>query len=95
MAQLRVDCINKTDRRSAHERIHALGGPHPNGGRWKESQAGVIRAIENGTDSFYVERPPSHRVMLVVAISQWGNNYVKTETDGEQPDNLLSLPECS
>ncbi|MBK6435918.1 MAG: DUF3892 domain-containing protein [Rhodanobacteraceae bacterium] len=22
------------------------------------------------------------------------NNYIKTQNDGEQPDNLLTLPEC-
>lgn len=54
----------------------------------------MIRAIESGADSFYVDRPPGHRVMLIVAISPRGNKYVKTVTDGEQPDNLLSLREC-
>lgn len=92
---LRVDCINKTDRQSAYERIEALGGPHPNGGRWKGTQQEVIRSIEMGADSFYVERPLGHRVRLIVAVSAYGHQYVKTEADGEQPDNLLALPECS
>jgi hypothetical protein len=35
-----------------------------------------------------------HRTKLIVATSHFGNKYVKTERDGEQPDNLLSLPEC-
>ncbi len=29
-----------------------------------------------------------------VETSRYGNKYLKTEADGEQPDNLLSLPEC-
>ena len=29
-----------------------------------------------------------------VAVSHYGNKYLKTENDGEQPDNLLALPEC-
>jgi hypothetical protein len=31
---------------------------------------------------------------VVVAVSRYGNKYIKTTADGEQPDNLLSLPEC-
>lgn len=96
MAIVRVDCINKTNRSSAHERIHSLGGPQPHGsGRWKMSQQDVIKAIESRLHSFYVERPPGHRVSLSVAVSAQGNKYVKTTADGEQPDNLLSLPECA
>ena len=30
----------------------------------------------------------------VVAVSRFGNKYIKTEADGDQPNNLLSLPEC-
>jgi hypothetical protein len=28
------------------------------------------------------------------AFSRFGNKYLKTEADGEQENNLLSLPEC-
>ncbi|ALA60180.1 hypothetical protein NITMOv2_3790 [Nitrospira moscoviensis] len=34
-------------------------------------------------------------VWVIVATSQYGNMYLKTESGGEQPNNLLSLPECS
>ncbi|MDD3927909.1 MAG: DUF3892 domain-containing protein, partial [bacterium] len=27
-------------------------------------------------------------------VSASGNKYLKTQNDGEQPNNLLSLPEC-
>ena len=33
-------------------------------------------------------------VWVIVAISQHGNKYIKTKPDGDQPNNLLSLPEC-
>jgi hypothetical protein len=33
-------------------------------------------------------------VWVIVAVSRLGHKYLKTEADGEQPDNLLSLPEC-
>ena len=96
MADVRVDCINKTNRTSAHERIHSLGGPQPSGGgRWKMSQQDVIRAIDAREHTFYVERPAGHRVDLIVAVSPLGNRYVKTIADGEQPDNLLALRECA
>lgn len=90
---IRVQCINKTDRPNPHERIRALGGVNPDGGRWKLSQPEVIQWIESGRGSFYVERPPGYRVDVIVAIHN-GNKYVKTRNDGQQPDNLLSLPEC-
>lgn len=33
-------------------------------------------------------------VWVIVATSQYGNKYLKTDNDGEQPNNLLILPEC-
>ncbi|HFR4624887.1 DUF3892 domain-containing protein [Klebsiella pneumoniae] len=32
---------------------------------------------------------------MIVAVSASGNKYLKTQNDGEQPNNLLSLPECA
>ena len=90
-----VKCINKSDRQNPWERITHLGGINPDGQRWKLTQADTITAIEqNKYGEFYVDRPKGDRVKLVVAVSQWGNKYVKTEADGDQPNNLLSLPEC-
>jgi hypothetical protein len=33
-------------------------------------------------------------VRVIVAVSRFGNKYLKTEADGAEPNNLLSLPEC-
>ena len=85
-------CINKTDRYSAHERIHSVGGIH-NRARWKMTQQDAISAIERGDYNFFVSAR-GKSVAVVVAISQYGNKYLKTVNDGEQPNNLLSLPEC-
>jgi len=91
-AQIR--CINKSDRYNPHERILSVGGLNPDGKRWKQSQETTIREIETGEWQFYVERPAGDRVWVIIAISPYGHKYLKTEADGDQPNNLLSLPEC-
>ena len=88
--QLEVKCINKTDRYNAHERIKAIGG----GGSWKHTQEQAIKWIEDGSFSYYVNKG-GHIVDVIIATSQYGHKYIKTTADGEQPNNLLSLPECS
>ena len=88
-----VKCINKTDRYNAHERIKAIGGVNPDGANWKLTQEEAIRGIEAGKWSFYVS-VKGQIVDVIVAISRFGNKYLKTEADGEQPNNLLSLYEC-
>jgi hypothetical protein len=93
MAESRqITCVNKTDRPNPHERIRYVGGEIA-GVRWKLSQEQAIAAIESDTIHFYVSAA-GRTVKVVVAVSRWGNKYLKTEADGEQPDNLLSLPEC-
>jgi Protein of unknown function (DUF3892) len=98
MAQhLRIRCVVKTDRMSAHERIHSVGGVKPDGSHWKLPQAKAISEIEDGTCLFYIERPAGHRIDVIVAVSAEGmslNKYLKTVADREQPDKLLSLPIC-
>ncbi|MCX8282466.1 DUF3892 domain-containing protein [Phyllobacterium sp. 0TCS1.6C] len=90
----RISCINKTDRQSAWERIRRVGGLNADGTRWVLSLADAISGVETSKYAFYVERPAGDRVQVVVAKSAAGNKYLKTTADGDQPNNLLSLPEC-
>jgi hypothetical protein len=90
-----VKCINKTDRPNPWERIRNIGGVNADGTRWRLTQAEAVVAIENNTyGEFYVEQPRGDRVGVIVAVSRFGNKYVKTTADGDEPNNLLALPEC-
>lgn len=88
-----VLCINKSDRTNPHERITHIGGRNGDGTAWKLTQQDAIAGIEGGKWTFYVSRG-GRMVNVIVSTSKYGNKYLKTENDGEQPDNLLSLPEC-
>jgi hypothetical protein len=91
-----ISCINKSDRQNPHERITHVGGRSGGegvGGAWRITQEEAIQGIQSGKWSFYVVKGGS-QVNVVVAVSRFGNKYLKTEADGENPNNLLSLPEC-
>ena len=94
MAQyLHIRCAVKTDRTSAHERIHSVGGAKPDGSHWIMTQDQAISYIQDGTYVFYIEKTGGLRLDVIVATSAHGN-YLKTVADGEHPDKLLSLPTC-
>ena len=90
---VRIQCINKTERSNPHERIRAIGGVNPDGTRWKLTEAQAILGIKQDRWSFYVQTD-QYRVTVIIAMSQFGNEYLRTVSDGVQPDNLLALPEC-
>lgn len=91
-----VICINKHPYHSdPHTRIQYIGTNESATAtqytkKWTVPQ--VIAAIRTG-DAFYCTDKRGDRVKLVVATHN-GNEYVKTENDGIQPDNLLAKPEC-
>jgi hypothetical protein len=84
-----IACINKDDRQNPYQRITHVGGTG-----WRMTLQEAIRAIESGQRSFYVSRGGGNTVRVIVATSQNGNKYLKTEADSSEPNNLLSLPEC-
>ena len=94
MADYRIDCVNKPDRNSPHERITHVGGPNPDGsGRWKDTVPDVVRLIEGRVHRFYtIEAGVS--AWVEVRVSAAGNKYIQTRADGVWRDNLLALKEC-
>lgn len=88
---VQIKCINKSDRYDPHERITHVGGYTDR--RWKITQETAIGYIENGEWRFYVS-VGGHSVWVIVAVSRFGHKYLKTGSDGDHPNNLLSLPEC-
>lgn len=61
--------------------------------QWKITQEQAIAYIENREWRFWVHAN-GKSVWVEVAVSRYGNEYLKTEADSDAPDNLLSLPEC-
>lgn len=90
---LRIDCINKTPRFDPHDRIEFVGGANADGTRWKITQPKAIEYLETREHTFFTP-VNGQRANVIVATTQRGNKYIKTTADGEQPNNLLSLPEC-
>lgn len=89
----RILCVTKyrgwdTDRYITH-----IGGILKDGSRWRIREEDAIVDIESGKYKFYVEVDLNF-LDVVVAKSPDGHKYLKTTSDGEKPDALLSLPEC-
>ncbi len=87
-----VRWVDKPFRFDPRRRILAVGGVEPDGGHWRLTQEQAIAGIEAGELSLYVEAPVGDRVPVVVA-RRGNRKYLKTEADGDLPNNLLSLPE--
>lgn len=82
-----VTCINKRDRPSPHERITHIGGQN-----WKITQEAAIEYIERREWQFWTQA--AWKSVWVIVATRNGRKYLKTENDGDEPNNLLGLPEC-
>ncbi len=91
---IQIDCIEKADRDDPTTAIQWIGGRNADGSRWKITQKDAISGIKSGKWSFYVSKN-GRAVNVIVAVSRYGNEYIKTEADGSDPNNLLSLTSCA
>lgn len=90
--QFQVTCINKhPSHYEPHERIQRIGGRTADG-PWTLLEDEAIDAIKKQKYTFYVLA--GGRMARVIVATHNGREYLKTETDGYAPDNLLNLPEC-
>jgi len=78
--------------RSGQGRIGAVGGEDPAGEPWGLALPDAVALIDSGLCRFFAEEPTGDRVR-VEAISRRGRRYLRTERDGDVPNNLLALPE--
>lgn len=88
--QVRYIC--KNDRYNPSDRITHIGGVHLDGKRWILTQQEAIQGIRTGKFRFYVN-VAGERDWLVVSFSIFGNLYLKTQNDKDEPNSLLILPE--
>lgn len=89
-----ISCVIRSGLVNHDRRIETLGGVNPDGAHWRISQADAAAGIEAGRWSFYV-KTGGGELPVVVAVSKYGQKYLKTSGDGLQPDGLLALPECA
>lgn len=85
--RVEVQCSKKSS-----NQIVGIGGLNPDGTRWFMLEAAAILSIEEGKYSFFVRK--GGKEVSVIVASRDGKKYLKTESDGIVPNNLLSLPDC-
>ena len=90
---LEIKCINKVDRDNPWERITHVWWVNADWTNWKITQQSAVEWIESWKWKFFV-KVRGNSVNVIVATSRFGNKYIKTESDWESPNNLLSLMEC-
>ena len=87
-----IKCIKKDDRYDPHERIQRVGGVNANGNPWSLSLDDAIAGIRADKYSFWTAG--GGKSVWVVIAERHGREYLKTTSDGDHPNNLLSLPQC-
>jgi hypothetical protein len=82
-----VTCITKREHHNPHERIVGIGGTG-----WWRAEDDAIRDVERDAESYYVS--VGGKSVGVIVAKHNGRKYLKTQTDGYEPNNLLSLRDC-
>jgi hypothetical protein len=90
---MEIQCVEKSGRRDAYERISAIGGVTEAGEPWKLPAGVALDGIKNGRYRFFIKLG-DREVDVIIARSPGGQEYLKTHADGEEPDTLLRLPAC-
>ncbi len=88
-----IKCINKEHRNNPYERITHIWWVNSSGSNWKITQKQAIDYINSWKYAFYVN-VKWDKVNVIVEKSRFWNDYIKTENDWDEPNNLLSLREC-
>lgn len=84
-----VTC-HKPDNADKDRRLQGVGGP--GGGGWYRGVDQMIALIDGG-DKFWTVDQAKNSVWLIVS-SRNGRKYIKTTSDGLEPNNFLALPHC-
>ena len=92
-SRFRIRCVNRTGRSAVHQKIRFIGGLNADGSAWKLSQEIAVDSIESGKCQLYL-LVGRQAVSVLVATAHRGHKYLKAETDPEEPNSLLNLPEC-
>ena len=85
-----VTC-HKPDNTDPDRRLQGLGGSADGG--WYRDIDFLIAGIEAGNYDLWTVAPDGKSVWVIVA-NRNARKYLKTETDGIEPNNLLALPHC-
>jgi hypothetical protein len=93
---VQVTCLRKrASHYNPHARIERLGGMH-GGKRWSLPEEDIISELKKPISTrrwnFYVNI--NGKNVRVILATHGGRDYLNTEVDGYEPNNLLSLPEC-
>jgi hypothetical protein len=86
-ASFEVTCITKRQHYNPHERIAAIGGA-----TWYLPEDQAISGLMTGKFTLYVT--VNGQAVQVIVAHHLGRPYLKTQTDGYAPNNLLNLPDC-
>ncbi|MBV8327888.1 DUF3892 domain-containing protein [Chryseobacterium sp.] len=71
-----------------------LGWIDEKGEKGKNTRLEIYSLIKDQKVMAYVTDDKENYVKVVTAVSSNGTQYLKTEADSSEKNNLLSLPEC-